>query len=42
MPDDIHLFKINNVNTRAMSEMCLKSTIKTPEHVTYVVLVSFC
>ena len=30
-PANIYLFKVNNRNTRKMSEICLKLTIKTPE-----------
>ena len=28
---DIYLFKVNNVNTRTMCEICSNFTIKTPE-----------
>ena len=28
-PADIYFFKVNNENTRAMCEICLKITIKT-------------
>ena len=30
-PADIYLFKVNNSNTRTMSEICWKLTIETPE-----------
>ena len=30
-PAGIYLFKVNNINTRARYEICLKLTIKTPE-----------
>ena len=31
-PADIYLFKVNNENPRAVYEICLKLTIKTPEY----------
>ena len=30
-PTDIYLLKVNNRNTRTISEICSKLTIKTPE-----------
>ena len=30
-PDGIYLFKVSNGNTKAMCEICLKITRKTPE-----------
>ena len=30
-PVNIHLFKVNNINTRKRCEICSKLTIKTPE-----------
>ena len=30
-PDGIYMFKVNNRNSRAMCEICLKLKIKTPE-----------
>ena len=30
-PANIYLFKVNNINIRKNSEICLNSTIKTPE-----------
>ena len=30
-PANIHLFKVNNINTRKRCEICSKLTIKTPE-----------
>ena len=35
-PADIYLFKVNNENTRTMYEICLKSTIKTPDRSGFV------
>ena len=31
VPDNIYLLKVNNKNTKNISEICSKFTIKTPE-----------
>ena len=36
MPTGIYLFKLNNGNTRAISEICSKLTVKTQSHVSIV------
>ena len=38
-PANIYLFKVNNRSVRQRCEICFTLTIKTPEHVSDVVLV---
>ena len=38
---DIYLLKVKNWNSIAMCDICLKSTIKTPERRSGVVIVNF-
>ena len=40
-PAGVYLFKINDGNTRAMCENCLKLVIKTPERRPIVFIVNF-
>ena len=40
-PITIHLFKVNNSNTRRKCELCSKLTIKTPERCCGVFIVNF-
>ena len=40
-PANIHLFKVNNRNTRKRCEICSKLTIKTPERRSGVFIVNF-